>query len=82
MVTHMKTTIDIADHLLDEAKRRARAENRTLRDVVEESLRRLLADNEPDKPFRLKRHPFHGRGTQPGIAEGNWETIRDLIYRA
>ena len=79
MVTHMKTTIDIADHLLVEAKRKARDENRTLRDVVEEGLRRVLAE-ENKKPFRLKKHPFNGKGLQPGMREGDWEQLRDMIY--
>lgn len=83
MGTHMKTTIDIADRLLEQAKRRAREENRTLRDLVEEALRRLLAESDREKePFRLRRHPFRGTGTPPGIAEGDWEKIRELIYRA
>jgi Arc/MetJ family transcription regulator len=82
MVTHMKTTIDIADDLLEKAKRRARREKKTLREVVEEALRRRLDEKQPTRTFRLKRHAFHGRGVQPGIVEGDWEKIRDLIYRA
>ncbi len=45
---------------------------------MEESLK---AGGEPDKPFRPKRHPVGGRGTQPGVAEGDWEAIRSLVYR-
>lgn len=81
MVTHMKTTIDIADPLLREAKRRAQTENRTLRDLVEEGLRRVLEDSRSASSFRLDRHVFKGQGTQAGVAEGDWATIRDLIYR-
>ena len=78
MVTHMKTTIDIAAPLLTEAKRLAREQDRTLRDVVEEALRRLLAENAGDrKPFRYERHTVKGKGVQPGIVEGQWW---DLIY--
>lgn len=80
MVSHMKTTIEIADQLLDEAKRRASAENRTLRDLVEEALRRLLAERS-DRQFRLEDGSFRGNGLQPGIQEGDWERVRDLIYR-
>lgn len=80
MVTHMKTTIDIADHLLVEAKRKAREQNRTLRDLVEEGLRQVLAEA-PKKPFRLKKYPMKGdKGLQPGIREGDWETIMELAY--
>lgn len=80
MVTHMKTTIDIADSLLMEAKRKAREQNRTLRDLVEEGLRRVLADQDREKPFKWRHHPFKGDGLQPGQREGDWEQLRDLIY--
>ena len=80
MGTHMKTTIDIADDLLARAKRQARRENKTLREVVEEALRRQLV-SKASQPFRLKRHPFKGQGLQPMAVEGKWEAIRDLIYR-
>ena len=74
----MKTTIDIAEPLLEQAKRRAREEKRTLRDVVEEALRRMLAEEDQARTrFRLKPGVFHGRGLQPGIVEGQWW---DLIY--
>jgi len=80
MVTHMKTTISIADDLLKKAKSRASEEKKTLRAVVEEALRLRLSDP-PRRQFRLRRHTFRGKGLQPGIAEGNWEQLRDLIYR-
>ncbi len=77
----MKTTIDIADGLLKRAKKKARDEHRTLRDVIEESLRRLLADDDQArKPFRLKDGSVEGNGLQPGIREGDWNQLRDLIY--
>ena len=80
MVSHMKTTISIADDLLEKAKLRARRENKTLRDVVEEALRLHLAQKGSRNAFRLKRHTFKGKGLQPGIEEGNLEQLRDLIY--
>lgn len=81
MVGHMKTTISIADDLLEKAKRQARRENKTLREVVEEALRLRLTHEKPPRPFRLKRHAFKGKGLQPGISEGDWGQVRDLIYR-
>jgi len=80
MVSHMKTTISIADDLLRKAKARAGEENKTLRAVVEEALRLRLSEG-PPRRFRLRRHPYKGNGLQPGVAEGNWEQLRDLIYR-
>jgi predicted transcriptional regulator len=81
MGAHMKTTIEIADELLERAKRQARREHKTLRAVIEEALRRQLSSSGTPEPFRLKRHTFKGKGMQPGITEGDWETVRDLIYR-
>ena len=80
MVNHMKTTINIADELLESAKMRASQENKTLKEVVEEALRLRLAEESPRR-FRLRKHSFKGNGLQPGIEEGNWEQLRDLIYR-
>jgi len=80
MGSHMKTTIEIADDLLDRAKRQARREKKTLREVIEEALRRQLS-SKSSKPFRLKRRPFKGKGLQSLVVEGHWESIRDLIYR-
>ena len=54
MGTHMKTTIDIADGLLTEARAHAQREGLTLRAVIEEGLRRVLKDRlEDDEPFEL-----------------------------
>ena len=77
----MKTTIDIADELLNRAKRQAQRENRTLREVIEEALRKQLSASAPAEPFRLKRRSFKGKGLQPHIADGDWASMRDLIYR-
>lgn len=80
MVTHMKTTIDIADELLDRARERARTEKKTLKDIVEEALRRQLAVKKPASPFRYRPCTVKGNGLQPGVTEGDWERVRELIY--
>ena len=80
MVTHMKTTIDIADALLEKAKRRAREERRTLRDLLEEALRRQLSQDLSKQPFRFKRYSFKGKWLHPGIQDGDWGQVRSLIY--
>jgi Arc/MetJ family transcription regulator len=81
MVTHMKTTIEIADDLLERAKRRARRENKTLREIVDEALRRQIDSMPDEKPFRYRPHTVKGKGLQAGISEGNWEQVRDLIHK-
>ena len=81
MVAHMKTTIEIADDLLNRAKRDARREGKTLREIVEDALRQRLSARTPQVAFRLKRHTFNGDGRRPGVLEGDWGAVRDLIYR-
>lgn len=76
----MKTTVEIADALLEEAKQVASNEETTLRKLVEEGLRRALADRKRPSKFHLRRASFKGKGLQPGIAAGSWERIRDLLY--
>ena len=80
MVAHMKTTIEIADDVPTRAKRQARLEGKTLRDVVEQALRQQLAAPAAHGTFRLKRHPFKGKGRH-AAADGDWQNVRDLIYR-
>ena len=80
MVFCMKTTVDIADSLLDAVKRLAAAERTTLRALIEEGLRRVLERRERRGAFRLRRASFRGNGLQPDAREGGWERIRDLTY--
>jgi Bacterial antitoxin of type II TA system, VapB len=81
MVSNMKTTIDIADDLLARAKRQAEREKRTLKEIVEEALRRQLASTGGPRGFKYRPHIVKGKGLQPGIAEGNWDQVRDLIHK-
>jgi hypothetical protein len=77
----MKTTVEIADPLLREARKLARERRTTLRSLLESALRRELADRaHPRKPFRLKIHTFRGKGLQPGVDLENWERIRAITY--
>ena len=80
MVSNMKTTIDIAEPLLIRAKQVAAAEGVTLRELVEDGLRRVLEERDRHASFRLRRATFRGRGLQPDVAEGSWDRLRDLAY--
>ena len=44
IISHMKTTIDITDSLLLDAKNTASNENITLREIIETSLRKYLSE--------------------------------------
>ncbi|MBF8258148.1 MAG: hypothetical protein HW377_522 [Actinobacteria bacterium] len=76
----MKTTIQIPDSLFEEARRVAHRERSTLRALVEEGLRRVLADHGKRGGFRLRKATFRGKGLQPGLKGVSWERIRDEIY--
>jgi hypothetical protein len=76
----MKTTLDIADPLLEEARQVAAREGTTLRALVERGLRQVIAGNKQKKPFRLRKASFKGRGLRPELADAGWERIRDLAY--
>jgi Arc/MetJ family transcription regulator len=76
----MKTTIEISDSLLDEAKKLAAKEGTTVRAFVEQGLRRVLSERKKRGVFRLRKVSFKGKGLQPGVASGSWDQIRDAIY--
>ena len=52
----------------------------TLRVLVEEGLRTVVAARGSRTKFRLKDAGFKGKGVQPGVEEGRWSDVRDLIY--
>jgi hypothetical protein len=71
MGTHMKTTLDIADGLLTEAKRVAAQRRITLRALVEEALERVLFAEAHETGFRLRDSTVDGRGA------GGWHGLTD-----
>lgn len=76
----MKTTVEISDPLIREAREAAVREGRTLRSLLEEGLREVLARRKRKGRFRLRDGSFKGKGLQPGVDLSNWEEIRSLIY--
>jgi hypothetical protein len=76
----MKTTVEIPDSLLDEARRLAAREGTTLRALIEEGLRRLVAERKRTGPFRLRKAAFKGDGLQPGVAGASWDRLREMAY--
>ena len=76
----MKTTMEISDALLEQAREVARARGTTLRALVEAGLREILRQQPEVTPFRLRDASFDGNGLTPEFAEGGWEKMRDAIY--
>ncbi len=76
----MKTTVEIPDTLLEAARKLAAREGTTLRVLIAEGLRRIIAERRRAGTFRLRRASFKGNGLQPGVAGAPWERIRDLAY--
>ena len=76
----MKTTVEISDPLLREARKLAAREGVTLRTLVERGLRRVVAETKPSAPFKLRKASFKGRGLQPALRDASWDKLRDLAY--
>jgi hypothetical protein len=76
----MKTTLDISDPLLSEARALAARERVTLRALVEQGLRHVVREKKRKAKFVLRDMAFKGKGLRPEIADAGWERIRDLAY--
>jgi hypothetical protein len=76
----MKTIVEIPQTLLDEARKLASQAGTTLRALVEERLRRIIAERRHAGTFRLRKATFKGTGLQSGVAGAPWERIRDMAY--
>jgi hypothetical protein len=77
----MKTTVEISDTLLREARDVAARQGMTLRAIIEQGLRRVIDEARRPKPFKLRKVGFGGTGLQPEFKDASWEQLRDTIYR-
>ena len=76
----MKTTINIADPVLAEAKAVAAREGTTLRELVESALRHELAARAARKTFRLRDGSVDGNGLTPEFQGKSMQEIIDSTY--
>jgi hypothetical protein len=76
----MKTTLDISDRLLREARKIATRDRTTLRALVEQGLRKIIAERKGARSFRLRKVTFKGQGLVPELRDADWDKIRDLAY--
>jgi hypothetical protein len=77
----MKTTVEISDALLSEAREVAAREGVTLRALIERGLHRAIEEAARGRPFKLRRATFRGKGLQAEYRDAPWEAVRDAIYR-
>ena len=76
----MKTTIEISDTLLEAARQVSRREKTTVRALVEEGLRKVIAEREGSRTFTLRKATFKGKGLQPDFSPEQWNKIRSAAY--
>jgi hypothetical protein len=77
-----KTTIDIPEALLAEAKEVAAREGTTLRALVASGLRSAIDRRRRgrDARFRLRDASVDGRGLRAEFRGASWDRIRDATY--
>jgi hypothetical protein len=82
MGTHMKTTVEISDPLLNAARRLAEREGTTVRTLMEQGLRKVIAERQKSggRTFQLRRASFKGAGLAPEAQGADWQRIRELAY--
>lgn len=76
----MKTTIDIADPLLRQARQLAARDGTTVKALVEQGLKRVIAEHRRPGAFKLRDASFGGGGLRPGIEDLSWDRIGALVY--
>lgn len=76
----MKTTVELPDTLLREAKRVALREKTTVRALIERGLRSVVGARRSRGRFVLRQARFRGDGLVAGRSLSDWESIRDLSY--
>jgi hypothetical protein len=77
----MKTTIEISDSLLRDARRLAAQEGVTLRALVERGLHHIIAATPQQRAFKLRRASFKGNGLHEEFRNATWEQLREAAYQ-
>jgi hypothetical protein len=76
----MKTTLEISNPLLKEAKAVARSEGTTVRALVESGLRLVLSQRRGGRAFKLRDESVGGDGLHPSAVGRSWDELRDRSY--
>ena len=78
MLLCMRTTIDINDELMRQAKKRAANDRVPLRDGVEDALRRYLSEKPAATGYKLKWTTESGE-LMPGVDLDDRDSLFDLM---
>jgi hypothetical protein len=76
----MKTTFDLPDALLEEARKVAAKRSTTVKALVEAGLRREVRERSHGVSFELRDASFGGKGLQKEVEGASWERLRELAY--
>ncbi|MES2229271.1 MAG: type II toxin-antitoxin system VapB family antitoxin [Pseudomonadota bacterium] len=77
----MKTTLEIQDPLLEQVRKIAARDGETLRSLVEQGLRKVVAERTAKaKPFKLRDGSVGTPGVQSEYETLSWEEKRALMY--
>ena len=75
-----KTTVELPDGLLRDAKRVAARDRTTVRALIEQGLRVVVGARTRRGSFTLRNASFEGDGLTAGRSLRDWDAIRDLAY--
>ena len=75
----MRTTVDLPDDLLAQAKQAAFASKRTLTQVIEDAVREALARRKRRAPQSFELPVFGGDGIQPGVDLDDTAALLDVM---
>jgi hypothetical protein len=80
MVSHMKTTVQIPDHLFEELRSLAHQEQTSMKELLQEGLRKVISERKQRRRFRLRKASFKGHGLQSSLQGTSWDEIREKSY--
>lgn len=76
----MKTTIELPEALFAQARRYANAHKMTMKALIEQGLRKVMAEKKNAPGFKLRDGSVAGKGLTPEFQNASWEQIREAIY--
>jgi hypothetical protein len=79
-ISHMKTTVEITDTLLNRARKHARRTGRPVRALIEEGLRLVLERQPRREKYRLADLSVGDPDDENPLETFSWQDLRDEIY--